>query len=307
MRARGRCRRAGGRAAPTLAGERQEVTAVATTTARRPVARFTGGAAGRPARHARRRGAAGDPARRRRGRRRAVHGDDAHPGTRPRARPRLPGGEGVVRSPHDVVAARHCPDAARDADGEPTHNVVEVRLRRRASWCPPSRYRAVSSACGICGTTSIDAVRTHSSHAVADDPVTVAAATLAALPERLARRPARLRPHRRPARGRALHPGRRAASCSREDVGRHNAVDKVVGWAFERGLLPLRRARAPGQRAGIVRAGAEGVDGGRPVLAAVSAPSSLAVDLAVEAGLTLVGFSRGESFNVYAGAQRITR
>ena len=213
-------------------------------------------------------------------------------------------GEGVARSPEDVVAARHCPDAARDADGEPTHNVVEVRLRSGVV-VPSSRYRAVSSACGICGTTSIDAVRTHSVHAIADDPVTVPAATLTALPERL-RAAQRVFDRTGGLHAAGLFTPAGDLLVLREDVGRHNAVDKVVGWAFERGLLPL--AGHVLQVSG--RASFELVQkawtAGCPVLAAVSAPSSLAVDLAVEAGMTLVGFSRGESFNVYAGAQRIT-
>src|SRR3982751_2344381 len=85
--------------------------------------------------------------------------------------------EGVARTPSDVLAARHCPDAAQDADGEPTYNVVEVRLRA-GIVVPAARYRQVSSACGICGTASIDAVRTRSAHDVADDDVRVSGAVL---------------------------------------------------------------------------------------------------------------------------------
>jgi FdhD protein len=211
--------------------------------------------------------------------------------------------EGVARTPEDVLAARHCPDAARDADGEATHNVVEVRLRA-GIVVPAARYRQVSSACGICGTASIDAVRGTSAHAVGPDEVRVRGAVLAGLPDTL----------RAAQRGFDRTGGLHAAGLFtpdgelvvlREDVGRHNAVDKVVGWAYERAMLPLRGHVL--QVSG--RASFELVQkawmSGCPVLAAVSAPSSLAVDLAAEAGITLVGFSRGQSFNVYAGAERI--
>jgi FdhD protein len=211
--------------------------------------------------------------------------------------------EGVVRAASDVLSARHCPDAARDADGEPTHNVVEVVLRAGVE-VPADRYRAVSSACGICGTTSIDAVRTHSSHTVADDPVRVPGDVLAALPDRL-RAAQRVFDRTGGLHAAGLFTPAGELVVLREDVGRHNAVDKVVGWAFERGLLPLRGHVLQVSGRASFELVQKAWTAGAPVLAAVSAPSSLAVDLAVEAGLTLVGFSRGESFNVYAGAHRI--
>jgi FdhD protein len=212
--------------------------------------------------------------------------------------------EGITRGPADVLAARHCPDAARDADGEPTHNVVEVRLRP-GTVVPAARYRQVSSACGICGTASIDAVRAHASPSVADDDVTVSGVTLAALPERL-RAAQRVFDRTGGLHAAGLFTAGGELVVLREDVGRHNAVDKVVGWAFERGLLPLRRHVLQVSGRASFELVQKACTAGCPVLAAVSAPSSLAVDLATDAGLTLVGFSRGESFNVYAGAQRIT-
>jgi FdhD protein len=212
-------------------------------------------------------------------------------------------GEGVVSRPGDVRSARHCPDAARDADGEPTHNVVEVVL---AGVAPPDRglQRVVSSACGVCGTESIDAVRERGAASLAGDGVRVDADVLAALPDRL-RAAQRAFDRTGGLHAAGLFTADGELLCVREDVGRHNAVDKVVGWALQQGALPLTGTVV--QVSG--RASFELVQkawlAGCPVLAAVSAPSSLAVDLAAEAGMTLVGFSRGTSFNVYAGEQRV--
>ncbi|WP_088315658.1 formate dehydrogenase accessory sulfurtransferase FdhD [Kineosporia sp. R_H_3] len=212
--------------------------------------------------------------------------------------------EGVVRSPADVLGARHCPDASRDADGEPTYNVVEVVLAAGVAAPEAARHRHVSSACGICGTETIEAVRARSAFDVSTDDVRISPEVLAGLPDRL----------RTAQRVFATTGGLHAAGLFtpagdlvtvREDVGRHNAVDKVVGASLEAGRVPL--AGHVLQVSG--RASFELVQkawtAGCPVLAAVSAPSSLAVELAEEAGMTLVGFSRGGTFNVYTRPDRL--
>jgi FdhD protein len=168
----------------------------------------------------------------------------------------------------------------------------------------PARNFYTTSSCGVCGKASIDAVRTKSRYDVADDDSTVDAVTLAALPGRLRSR------QRAFDRTGGLHAAglftvEGEPACVREDVGRHNAVDKVVGWALREHLLPLRghvlmvSGRASFEL--VQKASMAGI----PALAAVSAPSTLAVDLADDAGLTLVGFLRGSSMNVYAGARRV--
>ncbi len=211
--------------------------------------------------------------------------------------------EGVIGSADDVRTVQLCA-----GDQEPnTYNVVDVTLRPGvpAPVTDPTRNFYTTSSCGVCGKASIDAVRTRSVYPVAADPAPVSPATLAGLPGAL----------RRAQRTFDTTGGLHAAGLFtvdgqlvvvREDVGRHNAVDKVVGWAVRERRLPLsghvllvsgRASFELTQKASMA---------GIPVLAAVSAPSTLAVELAEEVGLTLVGFLRGSTMNVYARPDRIT-
>ncbi len=209
--------------------------------------------------------------------------------------------EGMVRNAEDVRTARHCADETPN-----TYNVLEVSL---APGVPqpttdPTRNFYTTSSCGICGKTSIDAVRTSSRYPVADDPVQVDVAVLTALPD-LLRASQRVFARTGGLHAAGLFTATGELRCVREDVGRHNAVDKVIGWALRNDELPLaghvllvsgRASFELTQKASMA---------GIPVLAAVSAPSTLAVDLAAEVGITLVGFLRGSRMNVYTGAERI--
>ena len=212
--------------------------------------------------------------------------------------------EGVVHRSEQFATARFC---AGDVGEGNTYNVLDVTLGPGAT--PPSSASAreffTTSSCGLCGKASIDAVRTTSAFDVRDDPLRVPVQTLVTLPDRL----------------RAAQEvfektgGLHAAGLYRadddellvvrEDVGRHNAVDKVVGWALTHDLLPLRGTVLMVSGRASFELVQKALMAGIPMLAAVSAPSSLAVELAAEAGMSLVGFLRGESMVVYAGAERI--
>jgi FdhD protein len=213
-------------------------------------------------------------------------------------------GEGVVWATEHVASQRYC--AAATTQGLNTYNVLDVVLADGVPAPGPAVERAfyTTSSCGLCGKTSLDAVRTSAHWSVADDPVRVPHDLLTSLPDRL-----RAAQHVFERTG-GLHAAglfdvEGTLLCLREDVGRHNAVDKVVGWALREGRLPLRgtvllvSGRASFEL--VQKAWMAGV----PALAAVSAPSSLAVDLAAEAGMTLVGFLRGTTMNVYSRADRV--
>ena len=210
--------------------------------------------------------------------------------------------EGVITAAADVRTAQLCA-----GDNAPnTYNVVDVRLADGVAppATDPTRNFYTTSSCGVCGKASIDAVRTRSRYPVAADPLRLPAALVASLPGRLrAAQPGFDRTGGLHAAGLFTADG--DLLCVREDIGRHNAVDKVIGWAVRESRLPLtghvlvvsgRASFELTQKASMA---------GIPALVAVSAPSTLAVDLAAEVGLTLVAFARGTTMNVYAGSERI--
>jgi FdhD protein len=201
--------------------------------------------------------------------------------------------EGVVRSSGDITAATTCAD-----------NVVEVTTTAAAAELAVARRFFTSSSCGVCGKESVDAVRTTSTYDVAGDDVRITIATLTSLPDRL-REAQRVFDRTGGLHAAGLFNPDGELLCLREDVGRHNAVDKVIGWAAQQALLPLRGLVLQVSGRASFELVQKAAMGGVPVLAAVSAPSSLAADLAAELGLTLVGFLRGQTFNVYARADRI--
>ncbi len=214
--------------------------------------------------------------------------------------------EGVVGSGDELLAMRYCAGALDD--GTQTYNVLDVALAPGVAPPDPSLERNfyTTSSCGLCGKASLDAVRTQTRFDVSADPLVVDADVLAVLPDRLREAQATFD------RTGGLHAAALFTPSGemlvlREDVGRHNAVDKVVGWALREGMLPLRGLVLLVSGRASFELTQKAWMAGLPVLAAVSAPSSLAADLADEAGMTLVGFLRGTSMNVYTHDRRVTR
>lgn len=202
--------------------------------------------------------------------------------------------EGAVGAADDIVAMRLCPDE---------DNTVEVALARGVEP-PRSRAFATTSACGVCGSDTVVEVRAGLRWPVAGDATTVDAAVISALPDRLR---ARQRAFDRTG---GLHAAGLFTADGeplyvREDVGRHNAVDKVVGAALRAGALPAAGTVLQVSGRASFELVQKAARAGIPVLSAISAPSTLAVDLADECGLTLLGFVRGDSMNVYTRADRV--
>jgi FdhD protein len=213
--------------------------------------------------------------------------------------------EGVISRSDQIATIRYCVGAT--ADGENTFNVLDVTLSRGVPLPDPSIERNfyMTSSCGLCGKASIDAVRTLSQYPVAGDHVAVSDELLVSFPDRL-RESQDVFEKTGGLHAAALFDAESGRMLVlREDVGRHNAVDKVIGWALTQGMLPLQgtvlmvSGRASFEL--VQKASMAGI----PILSAISAPSSLAIDLAREVGLTVVGFLRGSSMVVYTGADRI--
>ena len=215
--------------------------------------------------------------------------------------------EGMVARSADLTALRYCAGTIDDSSGSGSnsYNVIDATLPRHAA-APATLHRNLltSSACGICGRETVEAIRNRVPHDLASDGLRVAPETLYGLPDKLRAAQAVFE-----ATGGLHAAGLFTADgrllCLREDVGRHNAVDKVIGWALREDLLPLRGHVLMVSGRASFELTQKAAMAGIPMMAAVSAPSSLAVDLAEEVGLTLIGFLRDRSANVYTGAERI--
>jgi FdhD protein len=209
--------------------------------------------------------------------------------------------EGVIKSAKDLFDITMCVEPGAAGKG----NAVDIALAHPGSFDfeKLTRHVFTSSSCGICSKASIDAVlkRRRPLH----DEVRIPAAVLLALPQRLARKQDTFK-QTGGLHGCALFDAEGKLLVVREDVGRHNALDKLLGWALLEKRTPLHghvvllSGRASFEMMQKAHAG------GIPVVAAISAPSSLAVEFAHGSGQTLAGFVRGRSMNLYAGAERIT-
>ncbi|MDX2376860.1 formate dehydrogenase accessory sulfurtransferase FdhD [Microbacterium sp. LRZ72] len=219
--------------------------------------------------------------------------------------------EGVISRGDQFRSAIHCggPGTGGPLAGqtENTYNVLDVSLAPGVPLPDPDMARNfyTTSSCGLCGKASIDAVETVSAYDVSRDAAVLDAATLTGFPDRLRAEQAVFD------KTGGLHAAGLFDAATgelvvlREDVGRHNAVDKVVGWAVLNDRLPLSGHVLMVSGRASFELVQKAVMAGIPMLTAVSAPSSLAVELAASSGLTLVGFLRGASMNVYTGADRI--
>ena len=213
--------------------------------------------------------------------------------------------EGVIGGREDVLTIRYC--GGQGEEGANTYNVLDVMLAPGVE--PPdldvTRNFYTTSSCGVCGKASLDAVRVISRFSPGEDPARVGAATLKAMPGQL-RSAQKVFASTGGLHAAALFAVDGTMLVVREDIGRHNAVDKVIGWALEHERIPLNASVLLVSGRASFELTQKAVLAGIPVLAAVSAPSSLAVSLAEESGITLVAFLREESMNIYTRADRIT-
>ncbi len=207
--------------------------------------------------------------------------------------------EQLVVDPHELSQIGYC----LGADGEQEYNVVTVRVRGSIASSIPVRSFVANSSCGLCGKTTLDDLSQACESLVATS-LTVASDVVRSLPGSLAHQQAVF----------DLTGGLHAAALVqsdgtvrvvREDVGRHNAVDKVVGHAFIEHWLPLHDSiLAVSGRLGfelVQKAALAGI----PVICAVGAPSSLAIDTARHLGITVIAFLRDDRFNIYTYPERI--
>jgi FdhD protein len=204
--------------------------------------------------------------------------------------------EGIVTAPEQVTGVRACG----------TGNVVRVDLRPEVAvdLTRLERHFYTTSSCGVCGKASLAAVRVCTPHRPSEGQPVVEAAVIHRLPETLRAQQA-VFDRTGGLHAAALFDIHGHLLCLREDVGRHNALDKLIGVSFLSGRTPLSESVLLVSGRASFELVQKAAVAGIPVLAAVGAPSSLAVDLARACGQTLIGFVRADRFNIYTGAERI--
>ncbi len=210
-------------------------------------------------------------------------------------------GEAIVASMADVSSVRHCTIVSRP---EAEDNIVRVTVRPDVKVDPEALRRNLftSSSCGICGKTSIESVL--KTAPLLDDPCFFKADYFYSLPDRL-KSAQTIFSQTGGLHGAGIFDDQGTLLVAREDVGRHNAVDKVIGWALREGRIPLAHHTLMLSGRISFEIVQKALAARIPVVAAVSAPTSLAVKLATDAGMALVGFLRGKKMNVYGRSERV--
>jgi FdhD protein len=212
--------------------------------------------------------------------------------------------EGIVRSRDEIAGITYCIDP--EIDPEQRYNIVNVELSRHSAIPDLARFErhfTMNSSCGVCGRAQLDSLHELGVAAV-DDDLRIDAELLYALPERM-REAQRVFDSTGGLHAVALFDSHGKPACVREDVGRHNALDKLAGWGLLNGRLPFDRSILMVSGRASYEILQKSVMARIAIVCSVSAPSSLAVDLAREFNITLVGFLRGERANVYSAPERI--
>lgn len=216
--------------------------------------------------------------------------------------------EGILHSPDQIKQVRHCAPKGRNPSGSEgvTSNTIRVDLHDGVDidFKRLERHFYTTSSCGVCGKSSIEALHT-GAKPLTDRGTVIDRELIRSLPDRL-RESQDVFEQTGGIHASALFSSNGQLEIVREDVGRHNALDKVIGAKFLAGGLPLRDKILLVSGRASFELVQKALMAGIPILTAVGAPSSLAVELAREFGLTLVGFVRGGAFNVYCGGERIS-